>query len=196
MQHFMKAITTIFLITIFFSANCQETKTKEKELTFKNQGEQENYWAKQLFSKKYTKQNYSQFEGNITIVDENTIKYDDEVLLVYNTGNELKKIFEKGIFYPRIITGPVKTGDARKADLESMLIRDDSLIITDFEEQTFLSNSPKVKRFKFWLFMKGAVNPTVYFIELTNESATTETKIESFINGARLTFFVRGWRII
>lgn len=190
----MRIIATILLIFIFFSANCQETKVKEP--TFETQGEQEDYWAKKLFEKEYKKQEYYKFEGRITVVDEFTIKYDDEILSIYNTKAELKKVFEKGIFYPRIITGPLKSGKPRKIELESMLFRDDSLRITDFEEQIFLNYYPKVKRFKFWLYMKGVANPTVYFIELTNENAKAETDIENFINGSKLTFFVKGWMIL
>jgi hypothetical protein len=77
-----------------------------------------------------------------------------------------------------------------------MLFRNDSLRITDFEEVPFLNKSPTIRRFRFWLFTKGFMNPTVYFIELTNENATSKTDIRSFIKDSNLTFFINGWIII
>ena len=73
------------------------------------------------------------------------------------------------------------------------MTRTDSLTISDFKELKFLSKSPKYKRYKFWLWHKGFANPTAYFIELTNESATDKTELTDFINGASLTFFHVGW---
>jgi hypothetical protein len=123
-------------------------------------------------------------------------KYDDEVLIIFNTDDKLKAVFQKGIFYPEIITGPVLNGSERKQDLESMVIRNDSLRISNFKELNFLSKSPKIKRFKFWLYLKGRANPTAYFIELTNTKATAKTDIESFIKGCKLTFVKRGWLVL
>ena len=40
------------------------------------------------------------------------------------------------------------------------------------------------------------MNPEVYFIELINENATEKTELNTFINGAKLTFVQKGWLII
>ena len=195
MQHFMRQIATLILTIIFFSSYAQEIGGKESnsreenDRILKNIREQENPRVAKIFS-----QNYMRFDGKILIVNENTIKYDDEVLLIYNTSNELKAIFEKGIFYPSIITGPVKKGLSRKEELDSTMkiLRNDSLSISDFEEQNNFGGSPKEKKFKFLLFSKGLMNPTVYYIELTNDNATRETDLKTFINGARLTLVTKG----
>ena len=197
MQQFMRTITTILLISLFFSANCQETKTREKEPTFKNQGEQEDYGAKKLFEENYKVENYKRFEGKILVLNDTIIKYDEEILEIKFIGKELKTIFEKGIFYPSIITGGWEESKRRIEGLDPKILSRKNLMITDFEELSFLSKPPKVKRFRFWLFDIGySGNPSVYFIELTNDNATSETNLETFINGARLTFFRKGWRII
>ena len=55
--------------------------------------------------------------------------------------------------------------------------------------------NPKNKKFDFWIFYSGnenpllnSVNPHEYSFELQNENATTNTSIENFIEGAKLTF--------
>jgi len=72
------------------------------------------------------------FNGKIEVVNENTIKYDDEVLMIYTSDKINRKIFKKGIFYPSLITGIVKKGKERTEELKSMLLRNDSLKIVNF----------------------------------------------------------------
>ena len=74
--------------------------------------------------------------------------------------------------------------------------RNDSLTISEFEELKFLTKSYTQKRFRFWLFRKGTANPTVCFIELTNDKASSKTDLTTFINGAALTYFKSGWIVI
>jgi hypothetical protein len=206
-------ILSLFIIVSAISSKEQVLKTdtssadssKPVEREFKNQGEQEDYWAEQLFKKDYKKQKFEKFSGQIIITNRDTYRYGDKVLNVYNTSAELRSIFEKGIFYPEIITGNTKSETKSKQQLGTMtanekffynLSRADSLTITDFEELKFLSKTPQQKRFRFWLFRKGFANPITYFIELTNENATSATGIATFINGSTLTFFKEGWIII
>jgi hypothetical protein len=160
------------------------------------QERQEDRQAKIFIRKEYTKQNYNRFAGTITIIDDETYNYDDEVLKVFDTCKDLKKIFQKGIIYPEIFTGPVKMGLERGKELELMIIRNDSLRISNLEELTFLKNTAKTKTFRFWLYAKGIINPTVYFIELSNETANRKTDLTTFINGSKLTFFKSGWLIL
>lgn len=37
------------------------------------------------------------------------------------------------------------------------------------------------------------MNPTVHFIELTNDNATKETKLIEFFQNSRLTYYKEGW---
>ncbi|KGO84672.1 hypothetical protein, partial [Flavobacterium suncheonense] len=181
-------IIILFLI-VSISVNAQK-----KERTFKNQGEQEDYWAEKQFEENYYEESYRKFKETIVIIDENTIKYNNEVLIL-DVEKKLKPIFEKGIFYPEIITGKVKSGQARKEELDSMLIRNDSMYISNLKE--IKSPHPvTIKRFRFWLSQKGSANPTACLIELTNNTATKNTKLEDFIIGSRITFFKSGWKAI
>lgn len=174
----------------------------ENEEGFQTQGEQEDYWAKELFRKHYKKQKFERYQGSVQANVEGIFTYDDKVFRIINTDEKLLPIFREGIFYPNIITGNAKSETKSKMELDKMaqdqrmfynLTRTDSLTISNFEEVAFLSKSPKYKRFRFLLFRKGSSNPTVYFIELTNKKALPTTDRETFINGSTLTFCKQGW---
>ena len=170
----------ILMIFILASTQAQTTKnnfdSSGKKIEFKNQEEQENYWTRNIFEENYTKETFRKFSGKI-IVSGDTIKYLDKYFLAW-VPTKFKNIFSSGIFYPTVITGQSKSSYR--------------LTISNFEELDFLSESPIQKRFRFWLQGKGLVNPTVCFIELTNQNATENTDIETFINGASLTFYKEG----
>ncbi len=180
----MKLFVIILLLT--FSINCKsqskpenvETeKTTELKPPFKNQGEQEKYWAQELFKKEYKKKYYSKFIGEIEKSD-NKIKFGKvQYVELFDTNSDYSLIFEKGLFYPDILSGI-------------------SLRIGSLEELEFLSDNPKVKRFWFWLYRPNMANPQVYLFELTNDKADKKTDWESFIKNAELTFVKDGWIII
>jgi len=171
----MRTLALIFtFLAVAVSVNGQTTTEKK---TFRNQGEQEDYWAENFFKEKYVLQTYSRFSGNISEIDKNTFKYDDQILVLENIDVKLKSIFSKGILYPQIIGNNIS-------------------FIGSFEELKFLKVSPKVKRFRFWLYTKKMMNPTVYLLEITNEQATEKTGIESFIENGKLTFLKSGWLIM
>jgi hypothetical protein len=194
------------LTLALFSADAQtsESKIADNKREFKNAGEQENYWAEQLFEKEYSKKFFEKFKGDI-LVTGNNFTYGDQTLIVVNTATELNRIFSTGLFFPSIITGNRKTIVKSKQELDTLpiaqqvfydLTRTDSLTISDVEELNFLTKTNTVKRFRFWLFRKGSANPTVCFFELTNKKANDKTDLTSFINGATLTFFKSGWVVI
>lgn len=199
-----KIITTLFL-SISISLLCHSQTNYENQCVAERgekgtQGKQEDKWARKLLKKEYSKKEYNSFSGKIKIIDDETILYDSNVLTIYNTCKYLKPIFQKGIIYPDILTGsvPVQKGLLTDQELSSIvfLSSSDSLQITDFEELKFIKISQKTKIFRFWLYTKGVINPTVCFLTLYNNSANSKTDIETFINGSRLTFFTRGWIII
>ena len=144
---------------------------------FKNQGEQENYWAEKFFAEKYQKQSYKRYKGDITLADKGRIYYDKTFITLHYTAPELKAIFTSGTIYPS-------------------LLGTDSSRITDVEQLMFMKTSPQVKRFRLWLFNSLTANPIVYFFELINNKATKETSTADFIKNAELTFIKEGWLII
>jgi len=192
----------IILSITFIELDAQIIDNKSQIIReFKNQSEQEDYWAEQLFKKEYSKRHFEKFKGDI-IINGNGFTFGDKVFVVTNISKELSAIFSSGIFYPNIITGETKSTIKSQAELDTLsevqqmlynLTRSDSMTISNVEELKFLSNSPKYKRYRFWLCHKGLVNPTACFIELSNESATYKTELTDFIIGASLTFFREGF---
>lgn len=190
-------ITTIFIFNflVCFSQNRE----------FKNQGEQENYWAERIFEKEYKKQQYDKFNGKIEIINDNKIKFENKTLIVY-CPKEFLSIFISGIFYPQLIIGNEENNKELSNEEQEKLSpedrfkynfsRNDSFSVSVFEELTFLSNSPKIKRFRFWNSRPGFANPQVYFIELTNENAEVNTSLENFLKNAELTYIKAGHIII
>lgn len=204
----MRTVTTIILTICFFSVQAQiveaDRVSSDGKREFKNQGDQENYWAGQFFEKNYTKQFFNKYKGGI-VVNGDSFQFADQTLTVVNSSRELRVIFASGLFYPSIITGNNKTERKSKAELEKLttgekvfyeMTRTDSFSISDFEELPSLSKSPRQRRFRFWLYSPGSHNPSVCFIELTNQNSTGKTDLETFIKGAELTFYKEGWIII
>jgi len=173
MKHVLLLVTSLLFVV---TTNAQNDPQTEKKV-FANQGEQEKYWAEVFFKDHYIAQSYPEFSGKITEIDFNTFKFDDKVIVLDNINRSLKPIFLKGLLYPQIIA-------------------DDISFISSLEELKFLNTSPKVKRFKFWLFKKNVSNPTVYLLEITNEQATEKTDAKTFIENGKLTFLKKGWTII
>ena len=181
---FMRIVFTSILTFILVSLQAQTIQPKpvsaDGKKEFKNQGEQEDSWATQFFEKNYSRQTFAKYDSDI-VKSGDTVKYSDKYFLV-RIPAKFKAIFSSGIFYPTIIAGPSK--------------RDYRLVISNFEELKFLSPSSTQKRFRFWLNRNTLLNPTVCFIELTNQFATDEMDLETFIEGASLTFYQEGWLII
>ena len=208
----MKLFALILLLT--FSITCKSQSKPEKvnakkntELKppFKNQGEQENYWAQELFKKEYKKLSYKQYSNEIKEKEETEFIYDNKSFHIYGINDTLKLIFRKGILYPQLISGFTNEKRKSEKELDSLsaseryfyeLSRGDNLTITNLEELNFLSDSPKTKRFRFWLNRPKSANPEVYLFELTNETADKNTELKEFIENSKLTFLKEGWIII
>jgi hypothetical protein len=201
MKRYFLIISILTLTSFLVDAQTTDNISKRE---FKNQGEQEDYWAEQLFKNEYCKTHFDKYKGDI-VINANSFIFGDKTFVIVNTPNELKPIFSSGIFYPAIITGDTKSVVKSQAELDTLstaqkvfynMTRTDSLTISGFEELKFLTKSNTQKRFRFWLFRKGTANPTVCFIELTNDKAHDKTDLTTFIDGAVLTFFKSGWIVI
>jgi hypothetical protein len=167
---------------------------------------------KQIGDEIVEKSLYSRFEGNITQIDSNTYRFDDDVLFIVNTPDELIRIFELGILYPKIIdeadnnsTSQIvsKTTDTSvvvikyKGDKSfDSIFGSDSLTISDFRYINSSKKTLKIKKFQFLLFRNGLMNPTEYTIELLNNNATDSMDLESFIKGAKLIKINKGSLLI
>lgn len=172
---------------------------------FKNQGEQENYWAEQIFEKEYKKENYSRFNSEILVKSNSEILFHNKTLMVYCSSDYLP-IFTLGIFYPQLLIGTGENNEILSKDEFDKLTdekkffynlqKNDSFSISNLEELKFLSKNPTIKRFRFWNFRSGFVNPQVYYFELTNKNANKKTSLEEFIKRSELTYIKSGHLVI
>lgn len=191
----MKHIITLLFVTSTFFALAQKDKS------FETQGELDDYSDKEFFKTEYKKQKFNRFEGSIVKLGETVYRFDDKTLLVTNTSKELHTIFEKGVFYPFLITGKTSSERKSKKEVDSMtpdqkffyhLSRGDSLTISSIKELDIPNTPLTQKRFKFLLWRKSFANPIVYYFELTNKKANKRTTLSDFIKESELTFFKEG----
>ena len=193
-------------IVIFFFCISSLISTLENGLYAQTQGEQEKKWAKKTFRKQTDSKVYPIFSGEITVIDSITFKFDEKtIILLDDPRPEITLLLQNGIFYPNIITGDkravIKTQSALDTltEMEAVLYnwsRTDIVKISSFEEVKPFFKSPKNRKFQFYLFRMGHVNPTVCYVELTNKNATRKTSLLEFMKNSHVTFYKEGSRLI
>ncbi|NLR95060.1 hypothetical protein, partial [Flammeovirga agarivorans] len=197
----MRLLITLILILIGIKAFSQE----ELKPTFKNQGEQEKYWAQEFFKYNYRDSIFSTYKGEVRKISNYEYRFNNKSFFIESTSDSFQPLFSQGILYPQLIIGYHLEPKKSTEELELLspfdryiytLKRGDSLTVFKLEEIKFLSKSAKVKRFWFWLFDKDIPNPTVYLFELTNTKANNRTSMEDFILNSKLTFFKKGWMVL
>jgi hypothetical protein len=161
----------------------------------------QNRFAKEVFQTSYRKANYPKYNGKVDVVG-NILKFGDKVIKFED--DKFRDIFKKGVLNPDVVFGK-ETTKYVKSKVDSLsanqrlffnLTRNDSLYICCVDELTELNPDAKTKRFKFWLFRIGTMNPTEYYFELYNNEATKETSAAEFFENAVMTFFYAGTIII
>ena len=190
---FMKTILTLLFVICFSNI-------------FGQSSEANNYYLPSLIfkSKLYKAHTYPRFAGEIKKVGNSYYKFGDKKLKISLEDTALWVIFQKGIFNPDIVFGS-ETTHKEQAELDTLsqnqrtfynLIRNDSLYICCFEQLEILNPNARTKRFKFWVFRIGVVNPTEYYLELQNDKATPTTSLKDFLEGSIMTFYYKGTLII
>ena len=161
----MKAYYIFIIVALTFSSSCKtRSKTNPSDLgqhdSFKNQGEQERYWAAKLFESDYKRQVFNLYKEQIKI-SKDTLWYGVNFLIV-KTNAEFKNIFSTGLIYPALLSSSNGT-------------------ISDIEELKELNPSVKIKRFRFLFWGYLIANPTVYFFELKNADYNRKKSNLNFI---------------
>ena len=167
-----KTFLIIFFSLFIFSCFSQEKITLSK------------YFLKEY--KKHCKE-YPVYNGNITILNDTVIQYDDKFIELY-THNDYKPIFYSGIFYPMIVIRDYVF--KHKGEYTCV-------VIWNFREIKIkkLEQSPKIKRFAFSMHCQEDCDIMMVggdaecLIELRNENATKSTSLADFIAGAKLTLY-------
>lgn len=161
--------------------------------------------AERVFKKEYKRQQFAPFNGKVETIDEKTFRYGEKVLKIDTENKAVLTIFSRGIFHPDIIGGKETIKALTKIQLDTMSIerqvfynlsRNDSIRIGEVEELRQLNPNFKTKRFVFWLYQKGMLNPTECYFELYNSGGTKKMTMEEFISGSTVTFYYKGTIII
>ena len=174
--------TTLFLSAIFFlgvtSAYCQ------------TQGEQEIAWIKDIYSQKYTDTLYKKYRMTIKKENSHTYRFRDRILLTSGETNDLELLLMNGLFYPQLLTGDstIKYSPEMSTNPLMRLSQNDTLSIGRFQEVEIYPKNYQKKRFMLYVWNKGMMNPSLYTLELTNDTATATTPAQSFFKSASLTF--------
>lgn len=158
----MKKLLTFLCLTVLFCGQAQKKKTV-----------------------------YKRFPGSIAVVEDDVIKYDDELLIIYKTDQNLKKVFETGILYPGMFKFPGI--NYRKADGLNNVVHNFTVLNSNWIN----SKNGKIRLFRIILRHEGSKDrPYEYYFELFNPTATAKTNFGMFLPGAILKSFRRGNPVI
>lgn len=134
-----------------------------------------------------TKTTHKRFAGTITVIDQEVIKYDDELLIIYKTDHNIKKTFETGLIYPGMFKFPGI--NYRKTDALNKVVHNFTVLSSNWIN----SKNGKVRLFRIILMHEGSKqHPYEYYFELVNPAATSKTNFSVFLAGAKLQSFRRG----
>jgi|GEM_PF-4259271 len=126
------------------------------------------------------KKAYKKFAGTITVIDQDVIKYDNELLVIYKTDKYLWQVFEVGLLFPEMFKDP---GVAyQKTNAVNNLAHN----FTVMGSQWINSKTGKVRLFKFTLLPTDNGKETEYFVELYNPKGTARGDFKNFLKGAQL----------
>lgn len=129
---------------------------------------------------------FKRFSGTVTVVDHDVIKFDDELLIIYKSDNNIKKVFESGLLYPGMFKFPgikYKQKDALNAVFHNFTVTSAHWIN---------SKSGQVRLLKLVLLQNGAKQSVEYFVELFNPKGTSKGDFLNFVQEAQLKSFRRG----
>ena len=191
----MKTLLIILLLLNCIVCNLFGQRSKSSNYPF----------AKRAFNSEYKRQSFETYKSKIEIINDSTFEFDGKTLLITNTDQSLINIFKKGIFNPDIVFGAETLKPLTQNQIDTMttnekvfynMVRNDSLNISSLKELVKLNPNYRTKRFAFWLFSPGRLNPTEYYFEIFNNKANKKSSLSEFLENAKMTFFYKGTIII
>ncbi|WP_326983803.1 hypothetical protein VUJ46_04475 [Chryseobacterium sp. MYb264] len=178
---------SLLLASSAFGQKTEKLNPKEKALI-------------EQYKSQYKKKNYKKFEGKITVTDHH-VQFDDKIFFYDKSDKITTQLLKDGLLYPQLLTDyqmqkflDETTDKTQKRFLK--LQKDpragfdvNNVTISSITELPSPASNPKTRVFKFlYKDSKLGNNSILYLIELTNKSATKDTSMEEFINGASLTY--------
>ena len=145
---------------------------------------------KDIYSNKYSDTLYKKYEQAISKYNSNSYRFGDRILLTSEASNELELLLMYGLFYPQLVTGDSTIKYSPEVDRNAItrLSQNDTLTISSFQEIDVFPNNYQKKRFLVYICFKGMLNPNLYTLELTDNTANETTTLQSFFKNASLTF--------
>ena len=145
---------------------------------------------KDIYSNKYSDTLYKKYEQAISKYNSNSYRFGDRILLTSEASNELELLLRYGLFYPQLVTGDSTIKYSTEVDSNAItrLSQNDTLTISSFQEIKVYPNNYQKKRFLVYIWFKGMLNPNLYTLELTDNTANETTTLQSFFKNASLTF--------
>ena len=164
MKNIYSVIITIFCV-IIIACNSQQKIYKisvNESLGSLNESIKMREWLYPKYNNKVvtvlTKDTYTYYYNY------DTLSYN---LNVSNKYSDYLLLFEKGILHPKLIS----------------CIRGNIITIGQFNE-SINPNKESVRRYKFWSWCNGSMNPCEYTIELLNKQASIQSTTKDFIENA------------
>ena len=130
--------------------------------------------AEQAFKHHYKAKNYPLFQGLVTWVAPGTYRLDFFTMRIDTVYSGMTGLVSRGLLYPKLVWPMFGSSNA--------------LSIGNLYELKRIGSLPHVRRFSCWISGKQIMEPIWYIFELTNDRATADMDMRTFIEGARLTF--------
>lgn len=119
---------------------------------------------------------YKRFSGKITVVTDEALKYDSELLLLYNIDPKLRPVFETGLLYPALL----RDADSHEKTVEI------AHKVTVSEFKIVQSASAKIKTFHFVVLQPNGTVPKLFMLQLVNDAGTWKMDIATFLKECRV----------
>lgn len=169
-----------------------------------------------VFKDWYNVQSHDRYSGNITsdtINGTTFVQFDSARIYLFDETSRYKNLFTSGLISsqllyctfnedckpvePMYVITNTETGDTLVEDLWGWTGH--TIRIEYFEELQHVHSKPTQRRFKFWVYpykMRFNGSNSIFYIELTNENANRDTDLDTFIQGAKVTFIESPWSMI
>ena len=201
----------ILIVVVFFSVSAfaQLDNFDSPKMLAKNERKYEKDERKldRIFFKNfYRSKTYSKYSGSIssdTIHHSTYIQFDSIRVYLFEHTDKYKSIFISGLVSGQMIYCALDSSCRAIEELETYSNgkpyihslwgwTGHTIKIDYFELLNDVKSKSMQRRFKFWVDGVGG-GATVLILELTNEKADNKTDIESFIEGAKVTFLRQAW---
>lgn len=155
--------------------------------------------AAEHFKNHYKKKNYQRFSGKINM-QEKAVVFDNKTVYYDNKDKVITSVLKQGLIYPQLLTDyqmqKFLDENTDKTQRRFLKLQKDpraafdvnNIELSDASEISSGTKNIKVKRFKTDFRDHRLKINSVYYFELTNNAATKEMPLETFIEGSKLSY--------